>query len=559
MSNKTDFRSLDAVRSGHSELQNHVIDEFVAGRVDRREFLRRGAAFGLSSAALSTILAACGGANPKPSSTGGASPAAGRRGATIRVGIIVPSGEINPAAVFDSGLTLVQQTGEFLVRPDRNLKLQPVLATKWTPNNDATVWTFQLRDGVKFHDGRPMTADDVVYTFKLHTDPDGSSGALSAFAGVLTPAGVRKVDDKTVAFHLESPNGNFPYLVSSDNYNTIILPNGYDPKKWEGDFIGTGPFKLKSYQPKQSASFVRNEDYWGDKALPAATEFKLYDDQSALNLGLQGRTVDVIAPLAFSGGQSIINQFQVIRIRSSANRQISMRVDKAPFTDKRVRQAFGLALDREAIRKGIYGGFADLGNDSPFAPVFAATDHGVPQRKQDLERAKALLQQAGHGGGLSATLTTEDVLGLPGLAQAIQADLKKIGVNLKINAESQADYFGKSVFGQSDWLDSTVSMVDYGYRSVANVFLTAALESKGTWNAAHFRNPTFDGYVKDYVGAVDLQSQRATATKIQKLLLDESPVLIPHFYNYLAASSKDVGGLEFTGLGQLFLQRSTKA
>jgi peptide/nickel transport system substrate-binding protein len=573
MSRNIDYRSLDPFRGPASDPQNHVIDEFIAGRLGRREFLRRGAVMGLSASAMGTILAACGSAKPKSSSTSSASApavqpstsstsstaAAGKAGATIRVGIIGPSAQVNPLTVSDSGLVLVGQTGEYLCRPDAHLKLQPVLATKWTPNADGTVWTFNLREGVKFHDGRPMTADDVVYTFKINTDPKGSSAALSAFGGVLEPEGIRKVDDLTVEFHLKGPNGNFPYLVSSDNYNVIILPQNYDPTKWEKDFIGTGPFKLTSFQPKQSAAFARNEEYWGTKALPAATEFKFYSEQSALNLALQGGTEDVIAPLAFSGGQSIISQFNVINKRSSANRQISMRCDQKPFTDKRVRQAFGFAIDREAIKKGIYGGFADIGNDNPFAPVFAATDPSVPQRTQDLEKSKALLSAAGYGSGLSTTLTTENLPGLPALGQAIQADLKKVGVDLKLNVEDQSKYFGKAVFGQSDWLDSTVSMVDYGYRSVANVFLTAALQSDGIWNAAHFKNPTYDALVRQYVAAVDLQTQRTLAGKIQRLLLDETPILFPNFYNYLAATAKNVSGVQFTGLGQIFLQEGSKA
>ena len=91
------------------------------------------------------------------------------------------------------------------------------------------MWTFKIRQGVKFHNGPPLTADDVVYTYKLQTDPKGEGAALSAFGGVLTPTGVQKVDDFTVAFHLAAPNGNFPYLTSSDNYNMIIMPNNYDP------------------------------------------------------------------------------------------------------------------------------------------------------------------------------------------------------------------------------------------------------------------------------------------------------------------------------------------
>ena len=148
----------------------------------------------------------------------------------------MPTAAINPLTVADQGgLDMLAQTGEYLTLSDQSLNLHPVLATSWTPNTAADVWTFKIRQGVKFSNGHPLTADDVVYTYKLQTDPKSSSNALSAFGGVLLPAGVVKVDDSTVAFHLEAPNGNFPYLTSSDNYNMIILPKGYNPAKWERD------------------------------------------------------------------------------------------------------------------------------------------------------------------------------------------------------------------------------------------------------------------------------------------------------------------------------------
>ena len=156
--------------------------------------------------------------------------------------------EINPLTVTDiGGGIMLAQAGEYLCLADQQLGLQPVLAESWTPNSAADVWTFKIRQGVTFHDGRPLTADDVVYTYKLQTNPKNSANALSTFGGVLSPSGVTKVDDHTVAFHLEGPNGNFPYLTSSENYNMIILPNGYDPADWQRSFVGTGPFVLTSY------------------------------------------------------------------------------------------------------------------------------------------------------------------------------------------------------------------------------------------------------------------------------------------------------------------------
>src|SRR6185437_9321367 len=167
-------------------------------------------------------------------------------------------------------------------------------------------------------------------TYKLQTDPAGKSAALSAFGGVLTPDGVVKKDAATVEFHLTAPNGNFPYLTSSDNYNMIIIPNNYSPAQWQSSFIGTGPFVLKSYTPKVGASFTRNAQYWGPKALPAATEFTFYDTQTPLVLALTGGTIDVVGQFAVAGGEQLLAPgapYNIINLKSSAHRQLSMRND----------------------------------------------------------------------------------------------------------------------------------------------------------------------------------------------------------------------------------------
>src|SRR5262249_15811307 len=155
--------------------------------------------------------------------------------------------------------------------------------------------TVTLRPGVTFHDGRQFTADDVVYTFQQLADPRNASNALSALQGVLDPTGVRKVDEHTVAFHLVAPNGLFPYALSSDNYNAIIVPKGTDFAHWHQTMVGTGPFKLKSYATNLNASFIANTDYWGGRPLLDGTEFTFYEGQQPQILALQGGSVDVIA------------------------------------------------------------------------------------------------------------------------------------------------------------------------------------------------------------------------------------------------------------------------
>ena len=567
MTRKIDNKRLGQLREGQGEIANHIIDEFAAGRLSRRDFVRRGTVVGISVPLLGSILAACGSSGTSSSPSGGSSSAAGAPGAVIKAGIVTPTGAINPVTVADQGgLDMLGQTGEYLCLSTQTLTLKPVLATSWTPNSKADVWTFKIRPGVKFHNGQALTADDVVYTYQLHTNPKGEANALSAFGGVLTPAGVKKVDDFTVEFHLSAPNGNFPYLTSSDNYNMIILPKGYDPAKWQSTFLGTGPFKFGSYTPKSGATFTRNESYWGKKALPLSTQFTFYDTQNPMILGLTGSTIDVVGQFAVAGAQELLTgSYNIIKLKSSAHRQLSMRNDKAPFTDARVRQAIALTLDRPAIVKALFQGFADVGNDSPFAPVYPSTNTSVAQRTKDIAKAKSLLAAAGHGSGFSTQLVTENFVEIPQYAQIVAQSAKEIGVNIGLKVESSSQYYGKATFGNSDWLDATMSLVDYGHRGVPNVFLTSPLETynaktgTGTWNAAHFANAQYDKLVAQYIAASDLGTQKTLAGQIETLLLAQTPIIFGYFYNYLTATTKGVTGVYPTAVGHLFLYDAAKS
>ena len=567
MTRKIDNKRLGQLREGQGEIANHIIDEFAAGRLSRRDFVRRGTVVGISVPLLGSILAACGSSGSSSSPSGGSSSAAGQPGAVIKAGIVTPTAAINPVTVADQGgLDMLGQTGEYLCLSTQTLTLKPVLATSWTPNSKSDVWTFKIRQNVKFHNGQALTADDVVYTYQLHTNPKGEANALSAFGGVLTPAGVKKVDDFTVEFHLSAPNGNFPYLTSSDNYNMIILPKGYDPAKWQSTFLGTGPFKLGSYTPKSGATFTRNESYWGKKALPSSTVFTFYDTQNPMILGLTGSTIDVVGQFAVAGAQELLTgSYNIIKLKSSAHRQLSMRNDKAPFTDPRVRQAIALTLDRPAIVKALFQGFADVGNDSPFAPVYPSTNTSVAQRTKDIAKAKSLLAAAGHGSGFSTQLVTENFVEIPQYAQIVAQSAKEIGVTVGLKVESSSQYYGKATFGNSDWLDATMSLVDYGHRGVPNVFLTSPLETynaktgTGTWNAAHFANAQYDKLVAQFIAASDLGTQKTLAGQIETLLLAQTPIIFGYFYNYLTATTKGVTGVYPTAVGHLFLYDAAKS
>ena len=538
---------LESLRRRTTAIGNAALDELAAGRIGRREFLRYASVMGMSVPLLGA-LAAC----DRP-----AGPAA-RPGGVIRVGATVPAGQINPVTVADGGgLCLLAQTGEFLCVSEPDLRLTPVLATAWSPNADGDVWTFKIRKGVKFHNGHMMTARDVVASIDRLADPANGSTALSAFSGVLSKGGTRYVDDETVAFHLDAPNGSFPYLVSSDNYNAIILPADY-AGDFQKTFPGTGPFRLESYVPRARAAFLRNDGYWGPKALPDRIEFIFYDSIQAQVLAMQGGQVDVLLHVPLHGSQALLSDphIRIVRLRSSGHEALHMRTDRAPFNDSRVRRAIALTLDRDALVKGMFLGMATPGNDNPFAPIYPATDPTVPQRRKDLREARALLEAAGLPNGFSTTLTTERFQEIPDYAVVVQNAARQVGVRISLNVEDQSAYYGRASFGQSDWLDSVMGIEDYAHRGVPNTFLTAPLGAKGAFNAAHFNNPAYDRLVAGYIAALDPAAQRAAAGQIQRLLLDETPVITGYFYDWLSVTRANITGVRPTAMSQLFLDRA---
>ncbi|QOG23844.1 ABC transporter substrate-binding protein [Bradyrhizobium sp. SEMIA] len=541
---------LDDLRRNLTPVENHLVDGYVDGRVCRREFLRHGSLLGLSLPFLGRIALAAG---------FGAAPSVARAnvqpGATIRVACPAPDRAIDPILSGGYGpILMLQQVGEFLCVDGPDLLLKPGLATSWKPNQDGTVWTFALRKGVKFHSGGEMKADDVVATIDRLADPKNSSNALSVFKGILQKGATRKVDDYTVEFHLDSPNGNFPYLVSSDNYNAIILSANYSgdfEKTWDG----TGPFKIEKYTRNVGASFVRNEDYWGAKALPAKTVFTFYQDIQPQILALQAGEVDIIDKLPALAGVALLSDpsVAIISIRSTANQAVHMHCDAGPFKDARVRQAVALTLDREKLVNGLMKGRAVAGNDSPFASIYPSTDSSVPQRKRDIHKAKELMSAAGVEKGFQATLTAPHTQEIPAFAQLIQGWAKEIGIDLRLNMMDRASYFGDAVPRKSPWLDAEMGIADWGHRGVPNVLLRSLLTSAGSWNASKFRSEEYDALVKSYIASFDLDTQREGANKIQRLLLQETPMLFSYFFDHLTATKKGVVGVQPTAMGQLFL------
>jgi peptide/nickel transport system substrate-binding protein len=557
-------RRLEAYRRQAGQVENTLIDEFAAGEMDRGEFIRRGTMFGLSLPLLGGIIGALGEA---PVAL--AKPRAVRAGGRLRLAIIPPpSGALEPHLLADQGgAEATSIVGEFLNRANPNLTLSPELATSWKPNHDASVWTFKLRRGVKFQNGGTMRADDVVATFKRLVDPKSGSQALSAFKGVLLPDGVRKVDDLTVEFRLDAPTASFPYLPSSPTYQAIILPASYQLGTFTKTPQATGAFMISSYTPGVGVKYDRFTGWWGGSALLDNVDATFYSDASATITALLGGQVDLVGQVQFTTARPLFKNpsVHIFAVHGATHRQVPMRVDlHNPLRDWRVRQAIALTLDRPAIIKTLFNNLADIGNDTPFAPVYPSTAR-VPQRHRDLRKAKQLMDAAGYRKGFSLTLTTQTTQEMPQLAQIIQSAVRAIGIKMKLNLMSSTAYFAGSQtgppsgWGSTPWLNTPMNITDWGFRPVPNIYLTAALGTKGVWNAAHYSNKHFDRLAKSYVAAISLKDQRRYAKQLEEILLHDTPVIFPYFYDYIAAGSQHVKGYQADALGPVYLSKTSIA
>jgi peptide/nickel transport system substrate-binding protein len=547
------------------DVENTLIDELADGVLDRSEFLQRATVIGLGASAIGAALGALGHA---PLAFAGTE--VGKAGGRLRVGIIPPPvSSLDPHTYKDTGgLETGSITGEFLTRATQSLTLLPELALSWKPNADASVWTYKLRPGVKFQNGQAFGSDDVVATFNRLVDPNSGSQALSAFKGVLSPGGIKAIDNLTVEFHLDAPTASFPYLTSSTTYQAILLPANYKTGTFEKTPQTTGAYKLVSYTPGVGAKYDAYPGWWGGKPLLDGVDVTYYTSDAATTAALLGKQVDLVGQINFATARPLFSNknVRIFNAHGATHREVCMRTDiKSPLHDYRVRQAIALTLDRPAIVKTLFGPYAQPGNDSPLAPVYPSRDPSVPQRKKNIKKAKQLMAAAGYPKGFSITLTTEQTGEIPQLAQIIQRSVRAIGINMKLNILTATAYFAgtqdgpPSGWGNTPWLNAPMNITDWGHRSVPNVYLTAAFESKGIWNAAHYSNKKFDAAAKSYIGAIALKDARKYAGQMQRILLHDTPVIIPYFYDFLGAGGLNVRGYKSDAQGSVYLSKTSLA
>lgn len=563
-----DYSRLDPIRRKASAQELDLVESFARGRISRRSFMKRATILGLSLPTISAVIAACGDAVTSPSASGGATVAPGASatpaaaGGVIRVATQRPAASLDPVGMQDLGAYgLVAQCFEFLAALDPATgDIGPGLAVSWAPNDDNSVWTFKLRQGVKWQDGSDFTGEDVVESMKRLVEA-GNAG----LKGVIDAASTKVVDAETVEFSLVSANGNFPYLVSVFNAQTVITPAGYATgTTLDGLPNGTGAWKLESYNSATGARFVRNDAWWGGPTPLDAVEYTFFDETGPMVTGYQGGQIDAIVQFdVFSGAALFADaNFTVNEAETTNHRQIWMRVDTGQFTDKRVRQALAMTLDREAMIQQLFKGKGVVANDHVIFSLFPYFDESVPQRTRDIDGAKALLEAAG-ATGLSAVLHVAELQEIPDLAVLIQSQAAEAGITLTPQVESLDTFYG------AQWCPgepadppcsgaAELGIVDYGHRSTPDVFLNSALKTKGVWNSSQYASGDFDAAFAEFQAAVGVDAQKAACKKIETVLNDEVPIAVPYTYSFLSGNSNAFSGVYSSALGQMFVSSASK-
>jgi peptide/nickel transport system substrate-binding protein len=575
-----DYRKLDDVRRTTTPLQLDAVESFARGTISRREFVRRGLLVGLSMGSIGAVIAACGGGTPSPSTaasasagvpaSGGVAPSAGasgsavavKTGGTIKVACQRPV-KLDTIAMQDlASYGLTAQSFEFLctLAPDAT-NIAPGLAEKWTPNADNSVWVFNLRKGVKWQDGSDFTSADVVATSERMV-----AAGTAAIKGVIAKGSAVATDANTVTFNLAQANGNFPYLVSVFNAQSLITPKDYTTgTTLDKKPAGTGPWKLDSYDHASGAKFSRNDSWWGGKTPLDSVEWVFFDDTAAMVTAIQGGQVDAIVQFDVLTGAQLFDDpnVTVVSTPTANHRQIWMRTDTGSFKDKRVRQAFALTIDRPTLVTQLFKDKAIVANDHVIAPFYPYFDPSVPQRTQNIDMAKQLLSDAG-ATNLSVTLEYGQQFEIADLAVLLQSNAAKAGMTITPHGQDNGQFYGAAwcpekpadppCSGASEF-----GIVDYGHRPTPDLYCNAALQTHGVWNSSQYSSADFDAAFKEFQSAVGVDAQKVACGKIEKILNEDVPIGLPYFYNYLSGNSKKYTGVYTSALGQMFLSSASLA
>jgi peptide/nickel transport system substrate-binding protein len=500
-----------------------LMRRFSAGRLDRRRFMQAGSALGLSTLALGAAADRALAAVPQK---GGFLRVAKGHGST--------SDSLDPAVV-ENGYTIALSFGfqGYLTQVGADGGVQPSVAESWESSPDAATWTFRLRRGVEFHNGRSVTADDVIASINHHRGEDTNSAA----APLVAPIRAMRADgDHVVVFELEAGNADFPFILT--DYHLAIMPAQDGEMDWRS-LVGCGAYRLDRFDAGNVSQLTRHANHWTD-AVGHVAEVELLSV-----VDLNSRTAAVI-----SGDVHAIDRVDLktasrlgrnpgVNVRSvtgTLHYSFPMLSDRAPFDDVDLRQAMKYAFDRKELVEKILFGYGEVGNDHPIGRNQRFFNSELEQRVYDPERAMFHLRKAGLDGA-TVDLHAADAAfaGAVDAAVLVQNSAKRAGLQVNVIREPNDGFWSEN------WMKQEFITSYWSGRPVEDQMFSTAYQTGVAWNEAQWSDEQFDALLVAARAELDEARRRDMYFDMQRILNERGGSVIPMFASYVFATTDKVG------------------
>ncbi|MDJ0639622.1 MAG: ABC transporter substrate-binding protein [Paracoccaceae bacterium] len=425
-----------------------------------------------------------------------------------------------------------------LTRLTASLGYEPELAEEILSNADATEWTFKLRKGVEWHDGKSFTADDVIFTMNRHLGADSVSNASSLVTMV---DAWEKVNDHEVRAVLSSPNADLPIALGTFHFK--IIQDGTT------DFttaVGTGPYKVKEFKPGVRAIGVPFENYWSEGGyLDELEHYGIGDSVSRLNAFLAG-DVDAMVNLPSKAIEQIegTEGKSVWSLEAGAYNNIAPRLDMGGnfSANEHVWKAMQLLQDRQRLLKGVLKGQGSLGNDQPINAAYFDYCDEIPQRELDPEKAKWHWDQTDIGSTPVPVVTADTAQGVVEQCLFMQREGQKVGINFDVKKVTTDGYWG------AVWLKEPICTASWNMRPTANIMMTLAFAPGAAWNETRWENEQFSQLLVDVRGETDAAARKQKYCDLQTIIYENNGMSLPVHRNYVDAVADHVKGLTYVPL-----------
>lgn len=418
-----------------------------------------------------------------------------------------------------------------LTRLTASLGYEPELAEEVLSNADATEWTFKLRKGVEWHDGKSFTADDVIYTMNRHMGADSISNASSLVSMVDR---WEKVNDLEVRAVLTSANADLPIALGTFHFK--IVQDGTE------DFttaVGTGPYRVKEFKPGVRAVGSPFENFWGEGGyLDELEHYGIGDSVSRLNAFLAGDIDGMVnlPPKAIEQVEAADGK-EIWSLQSGAYVNITPRLDMTESSNVHMWKAMQLLQDRQRLVKGVMKNQGSLGNDQPINAAYFDHCADLPQRELDPDQAKWHWDQSGIGDTAVPVTAAEVAPGAVEQCLFMQREGRKIGANFDVKKVTTDGYWG------AVWLKDPICVASWNMRPTANIMMTLAFEGSAAWNETRWNNDNFNQLLVDVRGETDPDQRKQKYCDLQTMIREENGMSLPMHRNYVDAVASHVKGL----------------